>query len=130
MQPPTTIALYGALNALYNIFLASRVSNSRMREKVSVGMGTSRPLEIASRTHGNNAEYLPLALVLLLIAELMGGHSAALHALGGGFLVARVLHAIGMPRKAPNFFRFTGTAVTWTVIAGTAVWLLVLRFTT
>ncbi len=128
MQPPTTLALYGALNAIFNIFLASRVSSSRLSEKISIGMGSSKPLEIASRTHGNNAEYLPLALVLLLVAELMGGHSAALHALGGSFLVGRVLHAIGMPRKAPNFFRFTGTTLTWLVIVGTSGWLLALRF--
>lgn len=128
MQPPTTLALYGALNALLNIFLASRVSSARMTEKVSLGVGASKPLEVAARTHANNAEYLPLALVLLLIAELMGSNTAIVHALGGTFLVGRVFHAIGMPRKAPNFFRFTGTTITWLVIAGTSLWLLVLRF--
>jgi uncharacterized protein len=122
------IALYGSLNALLNILLALRVSGMRAKERVSIGLGESAPLELAARIHGNNAEFVPLALVMLLIAELQGLSSTVLHALGGSLLVARVFHVIGMPRPAPNFFRFTGTAVTWTLIAGISVWILVARF--
>ncbi len=122
------VALYGALNAIFNIFLANRVSTSRMKNKVAVGLGDNKELELAARIHGNNAEFVPLALIMLLIAELMGGSSVWLHVAGGSLLVARVFHFIGMPRKAPNFFRFTGTAVTWTLIVAVSVWVLVLRF--
>jgi uncharacterized membrane protein YecN with MAPEG domain len=129
VMPVPVVALYGSLNAIFNIYLANRVST--MRRKVKVGIGTSgdKSLELAVRIHANNAEFVPLALVMLLVAELQGGHSAALHALGGTLLVGRMLHAYGMPRKAPNVPRFVGTAATWTTILVTSVWVLVMRFT-
>jgi uncharacterized membrane protein YecN with MAPEG domain len=123
------VALYGSLNALFNIYLASRVSDSRRKNKVSIGHKDNKEVELAARIHGNNAEFTPLALVMLLIAELQGGASLWLHVLGGSFFVGRVLHAYGMPKPAPNFGRFTGTATTWICIVATSIWILVMRFT-
>jgi uncharacterized membrane protein YecN with MAPEG domain len=40
-----------------------------------MGLGESKALLIASRIHGNNAEFVPLAIVMMLIAELLGGGS-------------------------------------------------------
>jgi uncharacterized membrane protein YecN with MAPEG domain len=124
------VALYGALNAIFNVLLAVRVSGGRMKEKVSIGPsgGASKVLDVMIRTHGNNAEFVPLALLLLLIAELMGGSSTVLHVLGGSLFVARVSHAIGMPMRAPNVFRATGATATSLIIVGLSVWLLVMRF--
>ncbi len=122
------IALYGPLNAFFNIFLANRVSTSRRSNKVSVGHGENDDLLVTSRAHGNNAEFVPLALVMLLIAELMGGKSMWLHVMGGTLLVARVLHAIGIHQpKAPNAPRFIGTALTWTLIVGSGAYCIYLR---
>lgn len=129
MTAPTVTALYGALNALFNIYLANNVSSARKKHKVSIGVGDSPEVLLASRIHSNNAEFVPLAIVMLLLAELLGGSSLVLHLCGGGLLLARVFHAIGMPRKAPNFFRFTGIALTWALIAGVAGWILYLRTT-
>ena len=120
------VAVYGALNALFNVTLSTRVSFVRLGDKVPIGTGGSRKLETAVRTHGNNAEYVPLALVILLLLELSGGSHLGLHALGSTLLVARVLHALGMPLKAPNPPRFMGTVLTSTVIAMSSVWILVL----
>jgi uncharacterized membrane protein YecN with MAPEG domain len=123
------VALYGSLNAVLNIFLANQVSNARRKYKVSIGHGESEEVLRAARAHGNNAEFVPLALVMLIIAELMGGKSLWLHVLGGALLVARVLQAIGLyQKKSPNAARFVGTAVTWTMIVATAIYSLVLRF--
>jgi hypothetical protein len=38
-MPPVITALYGALNAIFNIFLANNVSNMRRKHKVGIGMG-------------------------------------------------------------------------------------------
>jgi uncharacterized protein len=123
------VALYGSLAAIFNIYLANNVSLARKREKVSIGLGKdNKPLELAARIHANNAEFTPLAIVMLLVAELSGMGSMWLHILGGSMLTGRVFHAVGMPRPAPNFFRFTGTALTWIMIVATSVWLLVMRF--
>lgn len=124
---PVVTALYGALNAFFNIYLANRVSSARGKEKVSIGHGESQPLLLAARIHANNAEFMPLGIVVLLLAELCGGTSFMLHTLGGSLLVGRIFHAVGMPMKAPNFFRFTGTALTWVMIAVTSGYLLWLR---
>lgn len=127
MATPTVTALYGALNAMFNVALAARVSNFRRTEKVSVGTGDSKVLLVAARTHANNAEFVPLAMLMLLLAELCGGASLWLHVAGGTVLAARVLHAVGMPRRAPNFPRFVGTSLTWGTIAALSVWVLWLR---
>jgi uncharacterized protein len=127
-MPPLITALYGALNALFNIALALRVSRLRGKHGVSLGEGDARELAVAIRAHGNNAESVPIALVMLLIAELCGGASVWLHALGGSLLAARVAHAVGLPRKAPNPLRWAGTAITWAGIVASAGYVLYLRF--
>jgi len=127
MGIPTVTALYGSLNAIFNIFLANQVSTARRRDKVSIGHGESKSLELAARIHANNAEFVPLAIVMLLLAELCGGASLYLHIAGGLLLISRIFHAIGMPRPAPNVFRFVGTGVTWIGIVVISVWILILR---
>lgn len=129
MAAPVITALYGALNAILNIYLANNVSSARKKAGVGMGLGDSKELLVASRIHGNNAEFVPLALVMMLLAELCGGHSALLHTYGGLLLLARVFHMVGMPRKAPNFFRFTGVALTWVLIVAVSGWVLYLRTT-
>ena len=128
MVAPVITALYGALNAIFNIFLANNVSNARRKHKVSLGEGDHPAMLVAIRTHGNNAEFVPLAIVMMLLAELCGANSAVLHIYGGGLLAARFLHWFGMPRKAPNVFRFTGVAFTWTAIVAISAYVLYLRF--
>ncbi|HRH00452.1 MAG TPA: MAPEG family protein [Polyangiaceae bacterium] len=127
MATPTVTALYGALNAMLNIALANQVSTQRRRDKVGVGTGDSKELLLAVRVHANNAEFVPLALVMLLLAELCGGGSVGLHVAGGVLLVSRLAHALGMPRPAPNALRFFGTAATWGMIVGVSCWVLWLR---
>ena len=67
MLIPVT-ALYGALNAILNIVLAANVSRNRAKHNVSLGGGQSNEMEIATRAHGHNAEYVPLVTLTLHIA--------------------------------------------------------------
>jgi uncharacterized membrane protein YecN with MAPEG domain len=129
-MPPVITALYGALNALLNIWLANRVSTLRRTHGVSLGTGKDeqKALQIAIRAHGNNAEFMPLGVMMLLLAELCGGHPVALHVMGGLLLLGRVAHPIGLPRRAPNPYRFGGTAITWGTIVAMAGYTLYLRF--
>ena len=108
MPVPTITALYAALN----IWLAMRVSSIRRRDHVSLGTGESRDLLVAVRTHANSAEFVPLALLMMLLAELCGGASVPLHVYGGSLFAARIAHVIGMQRKAPNVPRVLSNAVT------------------
>jgi uncharacterized membrane protein YecN with MAPEG domain len=127
-MPPVITALYGALNALFNIFLANQVSSMRRKHSVGLGDGDAPEMRVAIRAHGNNAEFVPLAIVMMLLAELCGGTGWVLHVYGGGLLLARVAHWIGLGRRSPNPFRFGGTALTWTAISGIAGYVLYLRF--
>jgi uncharacterized membrane protein YecN with MAPEG domain len=92
---PVTL-LYGGLLTLLVGGLAFNVSRMRLQRKVSVGATLDPQLNRAVRAHGNAAEYVPLQLLLLLLAELAGTSSGWLHALGGSIVLARCLHAGGM----------------------------------
>jgi uncharacterized membrane protein YecN with MAPEG domain len=128
-MPPVITALYGALNAILNIILAERVSRLRGRHKVPLGTGEAPQLLVAIRGHANNAEFVPFALLMLLLAELCGGNRAFLHVLGGLLLLARIAHPIGLAqKKSPNPYRYLGTAVTWIMIVVSAAYVLYLRF--
>jgi len=122
-----TVALYGAVNALINVALAVNVSRVRGASNVFLGTGDSEPLLRASRAHANNMEYVPLAIVLLLIAEECHGGSIPLHVLGGTLTVARLAHAHGM--LAPVVpTRVLGALLTWLTVAALAGYILFLRF--
>jgi uncharacterized membrane protein YecN with MAPEG domain len=127
MAAPTITALYAAINAVLNVALAWRVSNLRRRDRVSLGTGESNDLLVAVRTHANSAEFVPLALLLMLIAELCGASSVPLHFYGGLLFAGRIAHVVGMPRKAPNPYRVAGTALTWGAIVLASVWVIFLR---
>ncbi|MFI5299753.1 MAG: MAPEG family protein [Polyangiales bacterium] len=117
------VALYAPLNAVLNIALAGNVVRHRAR-----GLSDSdKDLQLAIRIHGNNAEFVPLALLMMLLAELSGGASFWLHVAGGLLLVARVAHVLGMPLKAPNPLRSFGVAGTWGMIVALSLYCLVLR---
>jgi uncharacterized membrane protein YecN with MAPEG domain len=113
MSPGIT-ALYAGLLGLLFLVLCWQVVDHRRRGKIGLGTGGNMDLERAIRVHGNFAEYVPLFLVLLLLAELGGAAGWLLHVLGGSFLLSRVAHAWGLSKSggtSPG--RFYGTLFTW-----------------
>ncbi|MBZ4371609.1 MAPEG family protein [Corallococcus sp. AS-1-6] len=118
-------SLYAALNAFLTLALSANVSRVRTQHKVFRGDGGHAGLSAAIRAHGNNIEQVPLALILLLLAELSGGNSTALHVFGGALLVARLGHAFGMLRASP--IQAVGAVLTLVVQLGLAGWVLWLR---
>lgn len=123
MVPVTSF--YAALGALLVVALAIQVVRQRRRARVGIGDGGDPALARAIRAHANTVEYLPLALVLLLVAELGGAPSALLHGFGATLVVGRIVYALGLLRTAgTSFGRFAGTLSTWLVVVGLAGWLL------
>ena len=124
---PTITALYGGLLGLLYLVLCWLVVAKRRDTRVGLGIGEDATLERAVREHGNFAEYAPLFLVLLLLAELNGGALVLLHGLGAAFVLARIGHAFGLARSGgatPG--RFYGTLVTWIallLVALANIWL-------
>ena len=120
MAVPIT-ALYGAFHAVFNVALAANVSRLRGKTNVFLGTGDSPELLVAARRHGNHAEYVALALVLLLVAELSGGGATILHGIGIAFTLGRVAHAIGVGIK-PSGPRAIGALLTWVSIAAAGIY--------
>lgn len=125
MISTSVTTLYTALLALMFCALSLRVVLLRSRLKASFGDADDARLRRATRAHGNFAEYVPLALMLLLMLELAGRHSMWLHAAGSLLLVSRAAHAFGLSQVREWLgWRIAGVAGTFTVISGAAVALL------
>ena len=119
-------SLYVALLAFLFVFLSIRVIGRRRSSRVALGTGDDRNLERRTRVQANFAEYVPLALILLLLVEIAGLPRMMLHAAGTVLVIARILHAIGVSGEPENFrLRTGGMAATFSVILFLAVTLLV-----
>jgi uncharacterized protein len=122
---------YAAACAVLLVALAAHISRLRGTLHVGLGDGGVKQLQRAVRAHGNLAEFLPTALLLMIIVELQGAPPLVLHALGIALVVARLAHAFGVLRSSTaSPGRFFGTAVTWTMIlaaAGVSVYYAIAR---
>jgi len=115
-------ALYASLLALLVVALAARISLLRKKHRVGIGDGGNRELALAVRVHANAAEYVPLGVLLLLIAELQGLPAWSLHLAGSALFLGRILHAAGLGRSAgTSAGRFVGMTFTWMMILALAV---------
>jgi hypothetical protein len=113
---PVTAA-YASLFGFLFVVLSVRVIGQRRDAKVSLGDGGNAALLRRMRVHGNFAEYVPLALVLLGLAESLTVPVWLLHALGAGLLMGRLSHAYGVSQSPERFqFRVAGMGATLTVI--------------
>lgn len=131
MLPITT--LLAGLFTLIFIGLSVQTIRNRHRAKQAIGDGGDRLLHYAIRAHANFVEYVPFALVLLMILELNGAPAWLLYTLGGTLLVARISHAYSLlvaehkpEGKHTMKFRMLGMALTFTVLGIAAIALLIL----
>lgn len=125
MSIDTPSVFYAALCGLLLIALSAQVVMARHRYGVGFGAGKEAGMEQAVRVQANFAEYVPLAVVLLVLSELSGLPPSAVHAAGIVLLASRVLHAWGLARSpGRSFGRYYGTAGTWLVITVLSLWLL------
>ncbi len=120
-------SVYIAINILMLVWLAFRVVSRRFRGKISMGDGGSEDLAKAIRVHGNASEYTPAMLIGLLALAFLQGPVWSIHALGIGFTVGRISHAIGMG-SGPIILRQLGMVMTWTAMVILSLALLYLVF--
>ncbi|MGH8191704.1 MAG: MAPEG family protein [Rhodanobacteraceae bacterium] len=119
---------YVALGALLILALAVRVMWLRGRRGVNLGSGGEPDLERAIRAHANAVEYLPIALLLLVLLALEQSRPGLLHLFGIVLIVGRVLHAIGLSMSpGRSFGRAVGIGLTVVVTLVMAI-LLIVRF--
>lgn len=89
---------YASLLALLFIGFSINIIRERLSAKVGIGTGENTTLAKRVRIHGNFAEYVPLALILMGCYEINGASALMLHLLGGVLLLARLSHAIGISK--------------------------------
>lgn len=110
---PRVTAFYAALGALLVLLLTASVVARRLKARVSLGDNGDRVLARRIRAHGNALEYLPIALILLLILELLAIAPVWLHLFGITLLLGRALHALGLSRSGgPGRLRMSGMVLT------------------
>ena len=113
--------LYAGLFGLLMILLKGNVGRVRTSEKVGFGDGNNEALQRAIRVQGNAVEDVPVVLVGLLALGLMNAPVLLIHGLGATFLVARILHAVGLGGSSGGSpGRMFGTLLTLIVMLGTA----------
>ena len=97
--------------ALVPIFLVLwiRVSATRAASGVSFGDGGDPVLLHRIRQHGNFIEWVPLVLILMLLAEGMGAPAIYLHLTGVLLVIGRIAHPFGLkPDNAGHPLRYVG----------------------
>ncbi|MGH8496818.1 MAG: MAPEG family protein [Gammaproteobacteria bacterium] len=116
MSAPIT-GIYAALCGILMIALATRVSLARRRYGIGLGSDGQELLARAVRVHANFVEYVPLALILMLLVETGGMTGWLMHVFGITLIVSRLLHAWGLTRSSGiSFGRAYGSLGTWTLI--------------
>jgi uncharacterized membrane protein YecN with MAPEG domain len=116
MLVPIT-ALYAAILTLILIALAINVTMHRRQLRVGLGDGSNPVMLRMVRIHGNAAEYIPIAVLLMLIYELNGGSHTTLHLCGCALILGRVLHAAGLWNSdGQSAGRAIGQSLTWLTI--------------
>ncbi|MEC9347571.1 MAG: MAPEG family protein [Pseudomonadota bacterium] len=123
----SVVPVYAAILGLVYVLLSGWVIGARGRFRVGIGDGGKPELALRMRVHGNFAEYVPISLILLVLLELAGVGSTAMHALCACLLAGRILHAWGLGRSdGTTVGRFVGMILTFTALIVPSVWLLVI----
>ncbi|QFU24741.1 MAPEG family protein [Shewanella eurypsychrophilus] len=110
--------LYISITAILVVALAMRVVKLRRKHKIGIGDADNRELQLATRVHANLVENAPIAMVLLIVAELNGLSAVFLHVLGVTWVIGRFLHAVGLTKGRGGYHlgRFWGGLLSWLTI--------------
>jgi hypothetical protein len=114
LMPFQMVAFYAAINALLMLVLGMLVVRARVKTRTEIGDGADPALLGPLRAHANNTEYVPLAILLMMILYALGASVGVIHAVGVTLTLGRILHAIGLSRNVgTSFGRLVGMILTW-----------------
>lgn len=118
-------ALYAALIGLWAVALSNYVSINRGKYKVLHGDGGIPEMAAIIRRHGNLTEYVPLALIVMALAEVQGLPAFWVHALGLLLVVSRLVHPFGISVSNPGSpLRIAGAVGTHIVTTAASAFIL------
>ena len=106
-------ATYVVALTVIMIVLNTLVTVARLKTPISLGdSGNDRLLE-ANRRHMNFIENVPMAVILLALAEAGGAGATVLHTAGLALVALRLIHPFGIsvttPKRAARIIGSTGT---------------------
>ncbi len=108
--------IYASVATLFFMYLSFRVIGARRASNVGLGDGGNRVLLRRQRVHGNCAEYVPLAILLMALAELQNTPTWTLHLIGALLMAGRVVHAYGVSQE-PEQIKLRAIGMTLTFAA-------------
>ncbi len=112
-----TTLIYAGLLGLLLVVLSFNVMQNWVRV-TGKGLETDRGMRRAERILSSFVEYVPLALILLVLIEMRGAPIVILHTLGSALVAARLMHAYGSnPFQGAGIMRFFGAQLTFIVLA-------------
>ena len=122
-------APYAAGLMLILFVLTQLVIRARAKAKVPLGdKGDDRLLE-ASRRQMNFVENVPMALILMMLAEAGGAGATALNIAGAALVIARIVHPFGITVTTHTHpLRIAGAVATTAVQIGLVVIILMQFF--
>ncbi|PCJ90722.1 MAG: glutathione S-transferase [Hyphomicrobiales bacterium] len=119
------VGIYTALNTFILVWLSHATGNLRRKHRISIGDGGNKHLTRIMRGHANAIENMPITLLMLAIAALIGTPIFVLHIMGILFTIGRVLHAWHFIQEDASMkSRFAGFGLSFIVSAILAFGLL------
>lgn len=116
-MPFPITGLYAGIAALLLVALSLRVIWARYAARVEIGDGGDAGLTRRIRAHANFVEYVPVALIVIALAEANGAASVLVHSLGAALIASRVAHAVGfVATTGPSVGRAAGVVLTLLVL--------------
>ncbi len=119
-------AVYAAVLALILIVLSVMVIAMRAQTKIALYHGDNLQLAERIRKHGNFTEYVPMALILMGLAEAGGASPVLIHGAGVILVASRLIHPLGIRHdKAdamPRVVGGTGTLIDILLSACAILW--------
>ena len=126
---PTITLLYAGILGLMSITISAMAGSLRGKTGISIGDGGNQDLLLAMRRHANFVEYVPLALIIIVLLEASGVSGTAIHALAGSLVVTRACHAFGLQADTmQGVGRLIGAAGTALVTVVASIWSIVAYF--
>lgn len=110
-------AFYAGLLGLIYIALSIIVIKGRFKHQTNLGDGQNDDLSRRIRAHGNFAEYVPFALLLLFMLDYQQVNVYWLHGLCIALVISRLMHPLGiMYTTGVSVLRGGGTLLTFAVL--------------
>ena len=110
-------ALYTSVLAFMFLVLSYNVIFMRYKHKISVGDGGNEEMKKYLQARANFVDYVPLALVMLLLLESMGTSAVIIHGMGTAIVFSRLLQGWGLSMSSGSSFgRITGALIMHSVL--------------